>query len=74
MNEQAGVAQLQRRIELLERENAALLRKVYGDTRNVVLTDEQYLAALLQTRTFRWTKSVRSLWGKLRAAAAVFRR
>ena len=65
--------QLERRIELLERENASLLRKVYGDSRNVVLTDEQYLSALLHTRTFRWTKGIRALWGKLRTAAAAFR-
>lgn len=65
MDAHARILELEKRIELLQRENSSLLRKVYGDCRDVVLTDEQHLAALLRTKTFRSTKGVREFVGKL---------
>lgn len=65
MDAHARISELEQRIELLQRENSALLRKVYGDCRDVVLTDEQHLAALLRTKTFRYTKGIREFVGKL---------
>lgn len=68
MSEKRLIKQLQKKIDLLERENSRLTRDLYGDCRKVVLTDEQYLSALLATKTFRWTRLPRQLWGRLRAS------
>ena len=72
MNQEREIEQLRRRVGLLERENRALTRELYGDTSRVVLTDEQYLAALLETKTFRWSAPLREVWGRvLRAIRAL---
>ena len=72
MNQQREIEQLRRTVELLERENRALTRQLYGETAGVVMTDEQYLAALLKTKTFRWSAPFREVWGRvLRARRAL---
>lgn len=56
--------ELARLVELLEAENFSLRRKLYGVAHEgVVLSDEQYLSALLRTKTFRWTRMPRKVWG-----------
>ena len=41
MNQPREIEQLRRTVELLERENRALTRQLYGETAGVVMTDEQ---------------------------------
>lgn len=72
MNQKHEIDQLRRKVELLERENRALVRELYGETKGVVRTDEQYLAALLATKTFRWSAPFREVWARiLRARRAL---
>lgn len=73
MNQEREIEQLRRRVGLLERENRALTRELYGDTSRVVLTDEQYLAALLATKTFRWSAPLREVWGRVLLATRALR-
>jgi len=61
------------KIRRLEIENAQLRKALFGDTSRLTMTDEQHLAALLRTRTFRWTSGLRKLWGKILRAYSAFR-
>lgn len=66
--------ELARLVALLEAENLALRRKLYGAAHEgVVLSDEQYLSALLMTKTFRWTRMPRKVWGAIRLMLANIR-